>query len=114
MSTAESWDSSVKARVDSKSMTGLRARRLNISGLHKDRGPGAVKRLFLQVRESTSETGGDPARSWVVRYVSPVHGRSRTMGIGSFSDVSLAKARDVARDAGSKIAAGLDPIDERE
>ena len=40
-------------------------------------------------------------------------GRAREMGLGSFSDVTLAEARDLARDARRLCRQGLDPIEAR-
>jgi integrase len=40
-------------------------------------------------------------------------GRAREMGLGSFSDVTLAEARDLARDARRLCKQGLDPIEAR-
>ena len=41
-------------------------------------------------------------------------GKLREMGLGSANSVSLARARQLAQDARSQIAAGLDPIAEKE
>jgi integrase len=68
--------------------------------------------LYLQVR--ASENGGPPAKSWVFRFVAPDCTRERYMGLGSLSDVSLAKARDLAGDARDKRRAGIDPITARD
>jgi integrase len=70
--------------------------------------------LYLQV--ATGDT-----KSWLFRYT--LHGRSREMGLGwaALTDkdekaggVSLARARDLARDARSVLAQDRDPIDERQ
>lgn len=50
--------------------------------------------------------------SWVLRLA--VHGRLRHMGLGSFSDVSLAEARDAAAKWRAVAREGRDPIQERE
>jgi len=60
--------------------------------------------LWLTVR-------GDGARSWSVRFT--FRERRREMGIGAASVLSLAEAREAARDARKQILAGLDPIEER-
>lgn len=39
--------------------------------------------------------------------------KRRRMGLGSFPQVTLAKARELAREAHAKGRAGIDPIDER-
>lgn len=51
---------------------------------------------------------------WVLRYVSPVTGKRRDMGLGSFPDVSVADALTAGREARELIAAGVDPIMKRE
>jgi hypothetical protein len=52
------------------------------------------------------------ARRWVFLY--SLGGRRREMGLGPAAAVTLAKARDKARAAREKVAAGIDPIDDRE
>jgi integrase len=52
-------------------------------------------------------------RSWTFRYTSPVTGRERYMGLGPLADVSLAKARDAAREARDLLRQRLDPIEQR-
>jgi hypothetical protein len=41
------------------------------------------------------------------------HGRSREMGLGSFTSVSLSRARDLAAEARQTVARGIDPIEAR-
>src|SRR5262245_50464805 len=60
--------------------------------------------LYLQI--SPSQT-----KSWIFRFA--LRGRTREMGLGSFPEISLAKAREKASDARSLKAEGKDPIDER-
>ena len=50
-------------------------------------------------------TGG---RSWLLRVT--VHGRRREMGLGPYPEVSLAEAKDAARDAKALVRQGLDPL----
>ena len=50
-------------------------------------------------------------RSWVLR--ATVAGKRRDMGLGGFPSVTLAGARERARDARDKIDRGLDPIEVR-
>jgi integrase len=54
-------------------------------------------------------TGG--AKSWLLRYM--MDGRAREMGLGSYSDLTLAGARDRARECRQQIREGLDPIEAR-
>lgn len=60
--------------------------------------------LFLNV-------GKKGARSWVVRLQKD--GKRKDFGLGSAHAVSLAQAREKARECREQIAAGLDPIAER-
>jgi integrase len=60
--------------------------------------------LYLQV----SITG---TKSWLFRY--KVSGRSRYMGLGSLTTVSLAKARELASECRRSRLQGIDPIDHR-
>jgi integrase len=69
-------------------------------GLYADGG-----NLCLQVTPTGS-------RSWIFRFKH--HGRARDMGLGSFPAVGLATARELASDAREQVAAGKDPIAERD
>ena len=51
------------------------------------------------------------AKSWVFRYM--LAGRAREMGLGPAHTVSLADAREFARDCRMQLLQGIDPIDER-
>lgn len=76
--------------------------RLRDSGLHA---VGGVSGLYLQITPAG-------ARSWILR--ATIGGKRRDMGLGGFPDVSLAQAREKAREARGKIEQGMDPILERE
>lgn len=78
----------------------LAVSRIKDPGLHF---VGGVAGLALQV-EATG------ARSWILRYM--IAGRRRDMGLGGFPDVTLASARELAREARLKIKGGQDPIEE--
>jgi integrase len=65
---------------------------------------GGVDGLTLQVLPGR-------ARSWLLRYTAGT--KRREMGLGSYPTVSLAGARDTAREARAKIRAGIDPIAEK-
>lgn len=82
-------------------MTAVEVRNLKRPGFHT---VGGVAGLILQVGESG-------ARSWVLR--ASVAGKVRHMGLGSYEDVSLARAREKAREARDAISEGRDPIEER-
>src|SRR5262245_46340948 len=48
------------------------------------------------------------AKGWIFRYGG--RGRRRDMGLGGYPAIALAKARELAGDCRSVLAAGLDPI----
>ena len=50
---------------------------------------------------------------WVFRFVSPVSGNRRDMGLGPFPEVGIADARDATDLQRRLIRQGLDPIDEK-
>jgi Arm DNA-binding domain len=70
-------------------------------GIHKV--SGAVG-LYLKVGESGSA-------SWFWRY--RLGGKRREFGLGSRDAVTLAAARDAARDAAALVRKGVDPIEQR-
>lgn len=80
----------------------LAVSRLRERGLHA---VGGVSGLYLQVTPSG-------ARTWILR--ATMGGKRRDMGLGGFPDVTLADAREKAREARAKINQGIDPILERE
>lgn len=80
-------------------LTALKLKALTHPGRYGD-GDG----LWLQVRDAAH-------RSWLFRYVGS--GKPRQMGLGPFPDVSLAEAREMARECRAQVRRGLDPIEER-
>ncbi|RCS59588.1 tyrosine-type recombinase/integrase [Parvibium lacunae] len=62
---------------------------------------GGVAGLYLKVSPSG-------ARSWVLRVI--VGNKRRDMGLGGFPDVTLAQARDKARQVRADLEKGIDPI----
>lgn len=59
-------------------------------------------------------SGAKPGRGrWELRFVSPVHRRSRDMGLGAYPEIGIAAARKDALEARDLIANGIDPIDAR-
>lgn len=77
----------------------LSVSRLTQPGLHM---VGGVAGLALQVLPS----GG---RTWILR--ATIGNRRREMGLGGFPDVTLAQAREAAREARALIRRGIDPIE---
>ncbi len=83
--------------------------KLNTLAMRKMTAPGRYGdggNLYLFVKPNG-------ARLWTFRYKMP-GGKPREMGLGNEADVTLAEARDRARDARREIDAGRDPIDARE
>lgn len=80
-------------------LSALKVARLSAPGWYCD-GQG----LWLQVSSSGS-------KSWVYRY--EISGRRHHMGLGSLRDVSLAQAREAARESIRRVRAGANPLAER-
>lgn len=70
-------------------------------GLHSD---GEIRGLYLRVSEAGS-------RGWLLRFM--LAGRRRDMWLGSSSELTLAEARELAREARKLIKAKIDPIEHR-
>lgn len=64
---------------------------------------GGVPGLLLRVSGAS--------RHWCLRY--SLNGARRLMGLGAFPTVTLAQARELARQARSQVTMGVDPIDSR-
>ncbi len=60
--------------------------------------------LYLQI----SKVG---TKSWLLRF--KLHGKRREMGLGSYRDISLADAREMAADARKLVTKSIDPIEQR-
>lgn len=65
---------------------------------------GGVPGLLLQI----TPTG---ARSWILR--TTIGAKRRDVGLGSYPGVTLAEARQLAREARAKVRRGVDPIEEK-
>lgn len=84
-----------------KDLTAIEIKRLDDIGTHS---VGGVAGLYFQVSSPT-------AKSWLLRAM--IGKRRRWIGLGPYPEVSLANARDLAREMRQKIKAGIDPIEER-
>jgi integrase len=80
-------------------LTALKAARKLQPAMHADGGG-----LYLQVT-------GEGGKSWSFRY--SLHGKAREMGLGSYSAVSLADAREEAAKCRRLRQQGIDPIEAR-
>src|SRR5262245_66253593 len=78
----------------------------NTPGFHRDE---AETGLYLKVAQGE----GHVTKSWVYRYVSPVTGKPRWMGLGPADVIGLAKARELAHAAREVQKLGGDPIEDR-
>ncbi|WP_306046219.1 site-specific integrase [Nioella sp. MMSF_3534] len=89
-----------------KELTALEVKRLHHPGTGGNAtfAVGGVAGLMLQV---TPNNG----RTWLLR--AQVGSKRREIGLGSYPEVSLAQARDRARDVKDKIREGIDPVEER-
>jgi len=82
-----------------KRLNASQVKAINKPGLHHD-GQG----LYLQVAKSGS-------KSWVYRYTKD--GRARTMGLGGYPLIGLARARERYEEARHVLSEGHDPIEKR-
>lgn len=89
-----------------KELSALEVRRLSHPGGKRNVtfAVGGVAGLHLQI----TPTG---ARSWILRAM--VAGKRTSMGLGSFPSVTLAQARERAREARDLIWQGIDPLEDR-
>ena len=91
-----------KSGANPKVITSAKAiEKLIVAGRYRDH---EVKGLYLQITNAAN-------RSWVLRF--QIGGRPRALGLGPFPLVSLAKARQLARDARLEILGGVDPVEAR-
>lgn len=84
-----------------KELSALEVGRLKEPGFHAI---GGVAGLHLRVL-------GSGARTWMLR--ATISGKRRDMGLGGYPDVTLAQAREKAREARAAIDQGRDPVAER-
>ena len=88
-------------RGKAEELAAIEVQRLRDSGFHA---VGGVSGLYMQI-----DAKGN--RSWILRAV--IGGKRRDMGLGAFPDVTLAGAREKAREARLDIDRGIDPIEKR-
>lgn len=91
----------VKMPKRAPELSAIEVKRLESPGL---RFVGGVGGLTLNVT-------GKNARSWILRV--KVGGKRREIGLGGYTEVSLAQARELARADKEKIRQGIDPVEER-
>ncbi|MGR3610139.1 MAG: tyrosine-type recombinase/integrase [Sulfitobacter sp.] len=85
-----------------KEMSPIEVKRLNQPGMHA---VGGVTGLLLQISQNGQ------SKHWIYRIA--IGGKRRHIGLGGYPTVTLAMARELAREAYLKIRAGIDPIEER-
>ncbi|MBU1307176.1 MAG: integrase arm-type DNA-binding domain-containing protein, partial [Alphaproteobacteria bacterium] len=86
-------------------LTDTRARKLK--PMDKSVSDGSIPGLSLH----PTNTAG--RGKWILRFQSPLTGKRRDMGLGSYPDVSIAAARRKAFEAREAIADGTDPLEQR-
>ena len=79
-------------------------RSLTEPGKHAD---GEVPGLYLEVRAS-SKVGKSPSKVWRLKY--RLHGKENRFSIGSYPDIGLKEARDIARGARRDVANHTAPL----
>jgi integrase len=85
-----------------KELSALEVKRIETEGMHA---VGGVAGLYLNIKNG----GGC---SWILRCL--IGGKRRDMGLGGYPDVSLAVARDTARQIKEQIRNGIDVVTERQ
>ncbi|MBR7778029.1 Arm DNA-binding domain-containing protein, partial [Undibacterium rugosum] len=50
---------------------------------------------------------------WVLRYVSPITGKRRNAGLGSYPDIGIAQVGKAAAALREKLVQGIDPLEEK-
>jgi integrase len=85
-------------------LTALKVSRIKTPGMYADGGG-----LYLQV--TTNSKNGEPAKSWIYRYM--LRGRAREMGLGPLAAFGLQEARARATTARKLRHDGIDPIEAR-
>lgn len=84
-----------------KALTAVQVNRLSAPGVHA---VGGVPGLMLRIKPTGS-------KQWMLRAM--IGGKRRDMGLGGFPAVTLAQARERAREQREMIFHGIDPVDQR-
>ena len=87
-------------------LTDLRAK--NIKPKDRPLSDGTVPGLRLEPGQAKGRG------KWTLRFISPVTGKRRDMGLSTYPGVSISDARKLALSARDLIRQGIDPIDDRE
>lgn len=85
-----------------KELSPVEVKRLSNPGMHA---VGGVTGLVLQIQPNGN------SRHWIYRTTN--NGKRRHLGLGGYPTVTLAMAREMAREAFLRIRAGIEPIEER-
>jgi integrase len=93
--------------VKAKNFSALTISKISKPGFHRD---GATRGLYMQV---ANKVAGGITKSFVYRFVSPVTGKPRWMGLGPADAILLADARELAGEARRLVKLKRDPIEER-
>jgi integrase len=95
-----------------KEMAAIELKRLSKPGLHA---VGGVTGLHIRINS-------DGGKSWILRYSTgerrtgnsgKVFYARRDVGLGSYPEVTLARAREKAREVHDRLAEGVDPVQEK-
>jgi integrase len=86
-------------------LTALKIEKAKVPGLLCDGGG-----LYLQI---TKGADGGSNKSWLFRYSAGKQGRTRMLGLGPTHTITLAEAREKARQARHLLLDGIDPIEHR-
>lgn len=86
-------------------LTDAKARKINASD--KPLSDSLTRGLYL-FPSSTPGIG-----KWIMRFVSPITGKRRDMGLGRYPEVSIREARITAQDARRLLERGADPLEAR-
>lgn len=90
-----------------KVLTNMEVNNIKSTGWHA---VGGVSGLLLQIKDSESPGSPQP-RSWIFR--KKVGASRQIMGLGSYPEISLAQARDLAKELAAKVLQGVDIFNER-